>query len=174
MILEALSSLYRKIFEEVMMVNNEKGQSLVEFCLIVPLFLLMIIAMINGGLAYADYLQYSTAVREAARDIAIQDKDKRNALITGLNSNADNTLHQYVNPLTNFFNARFSVQQIEDDIAGNENGNGGLENNTKMRFVLVRVDLNFTDDVSIIPAPLRQLRPLQCTMPIEQELEDDE
>lgn len=152
-----------------MMVNNEKGQSLVEFCLIVPLFLLMIIGMIYGGFAYADYLQYSTAVREAARDIAIQDKDKREALLTGLSNNTAGTIGRYVDPLTTLYNPRFSVRMIEEDTPGS--GEEGSSVQTKMRFVEVSVILDLDKDVSILP---ERLGPLQCTMPIEQELDGDD
>ncbi len=152
-------------------VNNEKGQSLVEFCLIVPLFLLMIIGMIYGGCAYADYLQYSTAVREAARDIAIQDKDRRQALIMGLSNNSAGTIAQYANPLTNLYEPHFSARLIEEEIAGNENGDNNSGNTTKkMSFVKVSVVLKLAEDVSVLP---ERLGPLQCTMPIEKDLEDD-
>lgn len=151
------------------MVNNEKGQSLVEFCLIVPLFLLMIIGMIYGGCAYADYLQYSTAVREAARDIAIQDKDRRQALITGLSNNSAGTIAQYANPLTNLYEPRFSARLIEEEVGGG--GGGDTETSTKLRFVEVSVVLTLAEDVSVLP---ERLGPLQCTMPIEQELEGDD
>lgn len=146
--------------------NNEKGQSLVEFCLIVPLFLLMIIGMIYGGVAYADYLQYSTAVREAARDIALQDENKRESLINGLSSNATGTIAQYANPLTNLYRPTFSARLIEETT-----GENGSENQTKMRFVEVSVTLDLDADVSVLP---EHLGPLQCTMPIEQELEDND
>lgn len=153
------------------MVNNEKGQSMVEFCLIVPLFLLMIIGMIYGGFAYADYLQYSTAVREAARDIAIQDKDKREVLIAGLSNNSAGTIAQYANPLTNLYEPHFSVRLIpEEEIEETENGDNNSGNKTKWRFVEVSVVLNLVEDVTILPD---QLGPLQCTMPIEQEVEAD-
>ena len=146
--------------------NNEKGQSLVEFCLIVPLFLLMIIGMIYGGVAYADYLQYSTAVREAARDIAIQDENKRDALIAGLSSNAPGTIAHYANPLTDLYRPTFSARLIEETT-----GENGSENQKKMRFVKVSVTLDLDADVSVLP---EHLGPLQCTMPIEQELEDND
>ena len=149
-------------------VNNEKGQSLVEFCLIVPLFLLMILGMIYGGCAYADYLQYSTAVREAARDIAIQDKDRRQALITGLSNNSAGTIAQYANPLTNLYEPRFSARLIEEEVGSGDSDTG---NSTKLRFVEVSVVLTLAEDVSVLP---EHLGPLQCTMPIEQELEGDD
>ena len=58
--------------------NRQKGQSVVEFALIIPLFLILIMGMIYGAFAYADYMQCTTSVREAARNIAIQkDAQKR-------------------------------------------------------------------------------------------------
>lgn len=150
-----------------MVVMKQKGQSMVEFALIVPLFLLLIIGMIYGGFAYADYLQYSTAVREAARDIAIQNKEERDALLTGLSNNTAGTIGRYASPLTNFYRPRFSARLIEKNTPSSD---GDSESQTKIRFVEVSVVLDLDQDISILP---ERLGPLQCTMPIEQELDDD-
>lgn len=140
--------------------NRQKGQSAVEFALIIPLFLILILGMIYGGFAYADYLQYSTAVREAARDIAVQKEENRAALVAGLNGTNNSTISRYAAPLTKLYNAQFSAS-IETE---EENGN-------TQRFVKVSVALTLnTEDLgSLIPLP-DTLAPLQCTMPIEPEV----
>lgn len=141
------------------MVNSQKGQSLVEFALIIPLFLLLILGMIYGGFAYADYLQYSTAVREAARDIAMQSTQaKRSAIVAGLNSNSASTVKQYADPLTNLYAAEFSASLTESTL--DEPGS-----------VTVRVALTRNVDVLVLP---QSLATLQCTMPIEQDLGNTE
>ncbi len=47
--------------------RREDGQALVEFALIVPLLLLVIVAMADFGIAYQRYTQMTNAVREGAR-----------------------------------------------------------------------------------------------------------
>ncbi len=110
--------------------------------------------MIYGGFAYADYLQYSTAVREAARDIALQKANdsvalaaKRQTMVDNLNGSTGlNYVHP---PLTKLYKARFSAE---------------IEKDKDPNVVLVGVDL--TLDVNVIVLP-EKLGPLQCAMPLE-------
>ncbi|SHK39384.1 TadE-like protein [Selenomonas ruminantium] len=132
---------------------SQKGQSVVEFALIIPLFLSLILGMIYGGFAYADYLQYSTAVREAARDISLQKADKRAASVERLNGSNGN---EYADPLTKLYHAEFSA---------------AIESGADGDFVKVTVNFIRNDDVlgTIIPLP-ETLETLQCTMPLEKEI----
>ncbi len=50
---------------------KQKGQSLVEFALIVPMLVALGLSVIYIGLLYVDYTQYSNAARDAAREISI-------------------------------------------------------------------------------------------------------
>lgn len=54
----------RRIFK---LRKNEKGQSLVEFALILPLLLLLIMGIIQFGLVFLGYISVSNAAREGAR-----------------------------------------------------------------------------------------------------------
>lgn len=47
--------------------RNEKGQSLVEFALVIPLLLLILMAIIEFGFLFNSYLVISNASREGAR-----------------------------------------------------------------------------------------------------------
>ena len=47
--------------------KNEKGQSLVEFALILPLLLLLIMAIVQFGVVFNGYITVSNAAREGAR-----------------------------------------------------------------------------------------------------------
>ena len=58
---------------------KQKGQSLVEFALIVPMLVALGLSVIYIGLLYVDYTQYSNAARDAARDISVQSQDVNNA-----------------------------------------------------------------------------------------------
>lgn len=48
-------------------IKNKKGQSIVEFALIVPLLLIFVMAIIEFGFMFNAYLTISNASREAAR-----------------------------------------------------------------------------------------------------------
>ena len=136
--------------------NRQKGQSAVEFALVIPLLLILILGLIYGGFAYADYLQYSTSVREAARDIAIQNTaSKRTSIKNSLhNSSAPNA---YSKPLTKLYKSTYKVYVTEPDTptAANPVPNPGS----------VTVSVTLTRDVDIALLP-EHLGPLQCTMPI--------
>jgi Flp pilus assembly protein TadG len=47
--------------------RDERGASLVEFALVAPVFFLLLLGTITGGLAFSHKLDLSTAAREAAR-----------------------------------------------------------------------------------------------------------
>jgi Flp pilus assembly protein TadG len=49
------------------LLKQEHGQSLVEFALIVPLFLLMLVGMINLGFVLYNYLSLNMTAQEASR-----------------------------------------------------------------------------------------------------------
>ena len=142
--------------------KGQKGQSLVEFALVLPIFLLIILGVVYGGLAYADYLQYSTAVREAARAISVQENSaRRSAIVSGLNSNNPDTVEDYATPLTDLYKATFSVRPFV-------RAQNGAENETDINsaeFVTVKAEfaLNKTN-ISVLPATLKAV---QCTMPVE-------
>ena len=122
--------------------KGQKGQSAVEFALVIPLFLFLVVGMIYGGFAYSDYLQYGNAVRQAARELSVQKDDaKRNSLRDNINAGTVT----YVTPLTKLYKGTFHA-----DINDNE------------RYVQVKV--SFTNEYGIDFLPMKDL---QCTMPLE-------
>ena len=63
--------------------KRQRGQSMVEFAFIAPMVFLTIFGMIYGGIMFMDYMHYSNAVRTAARQIAVaQKEDTREKMIT--------------------------------------------------------------------------------------------
>lgn len=95
--------------------NWQKGQSVVEFALVIPFFLILVFGVIYSGLAYADYIQYNNAARDAARDIAVQtDTNERRRLADGLSSASHDVLGRYVNPMTSLYGATFQVSWVND------------------------------------------------------------
>lgn len=55
--------------------HNEKGQSLVEFALIIPVVLLILLGILEFGMMLNSYLTISNASREGARQGAIGSSD---------------------------------------------------------------------------------------------------
>ena len=59
----------------------QKGQSMVEFSVIFPFFLFLVLAVAYFSFAFADYLQLTYIARDSAREAAIvsvSSKDKNN------------------------------------------------------------------------------------------------
>ncbi|MBO6293857.1 MAG: pilus assembly protein [Selenomonas sp.] len=141
--------------------KGQKGQSVVEFALVLPIFLLIILGVLYGGLAYADYLQYSTAVREAARDISVKDSANRSAIVSGLSNNNATIVERYADPLTKLYKATFSVRPF----VRNQDGSETVTDINSADFVTVKAEfvLNNTN-ISVLPATLKAV---QCTMPVE-------
>lgn len=142
--------------------KGQKGQSVVEFAFVLPIILLIILGVVYSGLAYADYLQYSTAVREAARAISVQENSaRRSAIVSGLNSNNPDTVEEYAYPLTDLYKATFSVRPFVRDQDGSEI----VTNINSAEFVTVKAEfaLNKTN-ISVLPSTLKAV---QCTMPVE-------
>ena len=52
--------------------NGEKGQALVEFTLLVPIFLLLLFAIVDFGMGFYSYITVTNAAREGARLGAVQ------------------------------------------------------------------------------------------------------
>ena len=52
--------------------KKQRGQVIVEFALILPLFLLMIFGLIYSGMLFYDYSTLSNVARSAAREAAIE------------------------------------------------------------------------------------------------------
>jgi len=134
-------------------VNRQKGQSIVEFALIIPLVLIVIMGMIYGAFAYADYLQCTTSVREAARNIAMQTtKEKRSQKAASLTNNS------YQPAL---YKAKLYTEEYAVTVTEPTDANPGT--------VEVSATLQRKDNIRIIVLPER-LGPVKCTMPIEPDL----
>lgn len=66
----------KKTFKYSMKVlKNEKGQSLVEFAIIVPVIVMMIMGIIEFGLMFNSYLTINNSSREGARYAAVGGTD---------------------------------------------------------------------------------------------------
>ena len=55
--------------------KEDKGQSMVEFAMILPVLLLIIIGIIEFGFMFSGYLALSNASREAVRTVSLGETD---------------------------------------------------------------------------------------------------
>jgi len=125
-------------------VKGQKGQSAVEFALVIPLFLILVVGMIYGGFAYSDYLQYGNAVRQAARELSVQTDDAKRESLTNRINNGNVS---YFTPLTKLYTGKFHAEIIHE-------ANGD--------FAQVRVTFTNVYGIDFLP-----MKDLQCTMPME-------
>ena len=58
-----------------MNIKNNSGQSMVEFALVLPILLLLVMGIIEFSFIFANYLAMSNASREAARAISLGNTD---------------------------------------------------------------------------------------------------
>ena len=63
--------------------KKQRGQVIIEFALILPLFLLMIFGLIYSGMLFYDYSTLSNVARSAARAPAIASADNSGNIDTG-------------------------------------------------------------------------------------------
>lgn len=60
------------------MQKRQKGQSIVEFALVLPLFMIFVFGMIYFGMVMADYMMLSNIARSSAREASIASADDYN------------------------------------------------------------------------------------------------
>lgn len=130
--------------------SREKGQSLIEFALIIPFFFAMCFGMIYGGIMFLDYLQYNNASRAVARMISLTtDGEKRNDFATDFENNTSEYIHQ----LKNLYTATPKVDISTNDVT-----------------VTVELERNEEDLPAVlnwINFPPKNLNPIKIVMPLE-------
>lgn len=132
--------------------SRQKGQSLVEFALIVPIFFLMCFAMIYGGMLFMDYLQWNNAARGVARAISLAQSDEQRETIA---ADFENHNSVYIKQLTKLYKAN---PKISKPIGPNN--------------VTVEVDLTLNSKdlplvLNLLKFPPQKLNPVKIIMPIE-------
>ena len=133
---------------------NQKGQSLIEFALIVPTLIFLFLAIIYMGITFLDYTQYNNAARDMARDIALTNgdggKDTLKKNINNAKSVNDEHLKQYISPITDgFIEPKFTVSFLDSNSKEKANAKDAIN-------VQVKVDLT----VKGLPQPLKDLNVL--------------
>lgn len=115
--------------------KRHKGQVIVEFALILPLFLLMLFGIIYSGMMYHDYSTLSNIARASAREAAISG----NALEVGQRYSTieNNYKTQFNSLLTNFYVAQDTDNpiKIEQETADSIRSTIIMQLNVKGYFV---------------------------------------
>lgn len=147
---------------------RQKGQSMVEFVLTVPILMLLVFGMIYSGFIYADYLQYNNAARDVARDIAVQSEENRSQLVRDLNGQVPSVVKRYIHPLTNLYKGAFSVELAHDPLDGE-----------KFTAVKVTIDFRRQSGEGVVPVFARGVLPeglpeIEYTMRLEEDKKDTE
>ena len=123
--------------------KNQRGQSVVEFAFVIPLFILLLFGLIYGGIMFLQYFNLCNDARAEARRIAVMTPALRNTYFGAANESQYPT---EANPkiVTNDkrFGTFYSVQQkiwvttTEPDAEGK----------TTPEDVIVRVEFNRNND----------------------------
>ena len=71
--------------------KKQRGQSALEFALMAPLVLFMILTAIYGGAAFIQFMNYNNEARRIARDIAVTNADQRATLLEKYKGEAKNS-----------------------------------------------------------------------------------
>jgi hypothetical protein len=56
--------------------KKQRGQAIVEFALVLPLFMMLLFGAILSGLMFADYMTLSNVARSSAREASLQGESK--------------------------------------------------------------------------------------------------
>lgn len=132
--------------------RKQKGQTLVEFALIIPFFFAMCFGMIYGGILFLDYLQYNNASRSVARMISLTTNEtERN----NLKRDFENNTSEHIKQLTNLYTANPKVTINSD--AGTVTVSVGLTLNQS----------NLPALLDWIKFPPKNLNPITIVMPLE-------
>ena len=142
----------------------QRGQTLVEFALILPLMALFIFGMIYGGAMFMQYLNFSNEARQIAREISVlENVTNREDIITKYGQETE---------LSRFYKAVRKIYFVDkDNKIVEENGNKVYNSDA----VDVMVEVTFTRDNKDLPwilykigFPPENINPIIYRMRLEQ------
>ena len=146
--------------------NNQKGQSLIEFALIVPMLIFLFLAILYMGITFLDYTQYNNAARDAARDISlIQTSTLRADIVEEINQQDSERLSRYASALTDLYTPTWNAKFVDED------GNDALEADAADVQVTIELKLtgvttgSFLKSWDVLPD---ELKPIVYKMKLEE------
>ena len=147
---------------------KQKGQALVEFAFVVPMLIFLFISIMYIGITFIEWIQYSNAARDAARDIATQYNESgvkyaksahelRKSIISEINNANSARLKryalEYINPL---YAATWHAEMQDKD--GNPSNNESEVVDVCVKISLKRRDLPpALESLNILPVELKQI-----------------
>lgn len=136
---------------------KQKGQAVVEFAFVAPILIVMFLSILYLGIMFMDYIQYSNAARDAARDISTQiELNARNKLTEKINRQDKETLRRYAAPLTNLYSAYWDVIYLKDDNTETTEASEGVD--VRVNISLTRGSLPpLLEALPILPRDLKEI-----------------
>ena len=159
----------------------QRGQTMIEFALMLPFMALFIFGMIYGGAMFMEYLNFSNNARQIAREVSVLDNiDKREEIIKSYSDDGKDGEKTFAS----FYTAKREIfytyeQQEKKDTDGKvvtdpETGETVYEDNTK-KPVDVVVTVTFTRENADLPNvlkwvgfPPKEIKPIVYRMRLEQ------
>lgn len=130
---------------------KQKGQSMIEFALILPFFFTMCFGMIYGGIMFMDYLQFNNAARAVSRTISLAENSEQRETIA---KDFEQNNSKYVNQLTTLYTANLKVSRP-------------ITNKVTIIIELTRNDEDFPGILTYYNFPPKKLKPIKMVMPLE-------
>ncbi|MBR1580822.1 MAG: pilus assembly protein [Selenomonadaceae bacterium] len=140
------------------MTDWRKGQSMVEFALVVPMLVFLFLGIMYLGITFMDYTQYNNAARDAARDISLQsDFNAKKNLKDKINSkNNAAQVKRYATQLTTLYTATWHAEFLDKD--GNPTTDQQKALDVHIAIDLARPALpQVLEDLDILPTNLKTI-----------------
>lgn len=93
--------------------RRQEGQSIVEFALVFPLFLMFVFGIIFFGVLFYDYIALSNVARDSAREASIKGTDSYEDIIADYGNGGSKQIHLYNGIYTWDPEADFSIESGE-------------------------------------------------------------
>jgi Flp pilus assembly protein TadG len=130
--------------------KKQKGQVIVEFALILPLFLLMIFGLIYSGMLFHDYSTLSNVARSATREVAIS-SDPSNAITNVRAYYYDETENRFTQGIiTNLYVPSSSNPFTIDPNSGNDGKDIVTTINMTLNVKFPLIDMVLPENFSIV------------------------
>ena len=138
------------------MTDWRKGQSMVEFALVVPMLVFLFLGIMYLGITFMDYTQYNNAARDAARDISLQsDFNAKKDLVNKIKNNTAQ-VKRYATQLTTLYTATWHAEFLDKD--GNPTNDQQKALDVHIAIDLARPALpQVLEDLDILPTNLKTI-----------------
>lgn len=164
--------------------TRQRGQSVVEFAFILPMFTLFLFGLIYGGTMFLQYLNLSNDARAEARRVAVMTTAQRNSYF-GVSSSDNYPTKESPKLVTNAdrdrekrikFGTFYNVQQkiwVTTNTTSETAADGTTTEKTELEDVVVRVEFNRDNGDLPYILSLFNWPPEQFSMTYRMQIEND-